>query len=369
MDGPDAAQWIRGLEAAHDDMRAAIALALKGAVDPILSVKFEVTLMGFWLLRGYVSEGRNYVRASLALPAVQASDFIQGHALYVGAALADSQGFHAEAQQMLGDCLALRRKLDNRFDLAATLSTRAIVLLHAGRAGEAREDESEAVEIFRQLEQRAAEAMALLHLGQIEAYVGNDGDARRYFEQAISVSRDIGNAEVEGESELMIGQLELDAGNFTGAVAQLERSQGVCRESEDKRGQAAALWWLGKVDLRRNDYDSARLRLSGALRAFQTFEMNVELIGCLEDFGELHAIERGEAAAASLLGAAASLRERLSLPRALRAEDHWKRTIARARELVGDHAFEVSFAKGRDWTTEDAVQFALRYNAVELAAA
>ena len=369
MDGPDGAQWTIRLEEAHDDMRAAIALALQGGVDPILAVKLEVALMGFWLLRGYVSEGRNYVRASLALPAVQASEVAHGHALYVGAALADSQGFHAEAQRMLGECLALRRKLDNSFDLAATLSTRSVALLHAGQATEARKDESEAVDLFRQLEHRVGEAMGLLHLGQIDAYVGNDDDARQYFEQAISVARDIGYAEVEGECELMLGQLEVNAGDVASAVARFERSQEVCRESEDKRGRAAATWWLGKVDLHRGDADSARVRLRNALDAFYSFEMNAELIGCLEDFAELLMTAGAKGDAVGLMGAAASLRERLSLPRSPRAERHWQAVVARARESMGDQVFQVSFAKGGNWPTGEAVECALAFNSTELAAA
>ena len=33
--------------------------------DPVLAVKFAVALLGFWMLRGYAREGRNYVRLAL----------------------------------------------------------------------------------------------------------------------------------------------------------------------------------------------------------------------------------------------------------------------------------------------------------------
>ena len=369
MEGPDEAQWTRRVEDALDDMRAAIGLALAGGIDPILAVRFEVALMGFWLLRGYVSEGRNYVRASLALPEVKESDVAHGHALYVGAALADSQGFHTEAQQMLGECLALRRNLDNPFYLAATLSTRSLLLLQAGQTDEARKDESEAVRIFRDLEHRVGEATALLHLGQIDAYVDNDDDARRLIEQAITITREIGYAEVQGEAELTLGQLELKRGNIDGAVARFDRAQEVCQEAEDKRGQAATMWWLGKVDLLRGDIDRARVRLAEALRAFHAFEMNVEMVGCLEDFGELLICSQSADSSANFLGAAASLRERLSLPRSRRNDEHWTQLVARARELAGDQPFETAFANGRNWTTGDAVEHALTSDRSEVALA
>src|SRR6185437_255601 len=145
MEGSEQAEWIRRIELAHDDLRSAIALTLSGGADPILAVKFVVALMGFWILRGYVTEGRNYVRASLALPAVQASDLAHAHALYIGATLADAQSNYAEAAQMLEQCIVLRRALDSRIDLAAALSTASMVRLHLGEAEVARELESEAV--------------------------------------------------------------------------------------------------------------------------------------------------------------------------------------------------------------------------------
>ncbi|MET0442213.1 MAG: adenylate/guanylate cyclase domain-containing protein [Casimicrobiaceae bacterium] len=366
LDGPDEALWMRRLEDALDDLRAAISLALNGGADPVLSVRFEAALMGFWLLRGYVSEGRGYVRASLALPGVRESDSAYGHALYVGAALADSQGFHSEAQQLLDECLALRRKMDHKFDLACTLSTRALVMLHAGRAAEAREDESEAVDLFRQTEHRFGEAMSLLHLGQIEAYEGNNASAREHLEQAVSLAREIDYGEVEGEGELLLGQVAFNSDDLAEAVARFERSLQVCLAAEERRGQATASWWLGKTDLARQDLDSARVRLTGAMRTFHSLEMFVELTGCLEDYGELLAAVGSADTGAQFIGVAASLRERLALPRSPQDEQRWHRAVARARESIGVPAFDAAVAKGRAWPTGDAVQRALAGEEKEL---
>ena len=124
-------------------------LALAGGVDAFIAVKLTVAMLGFWMLRGYSSEGRALVKAALALPAIQASDLAQAHALYVGAALAESQSDYAEARQMLETCLALRRGLGNPVDIAATLSTLSLVRLQAGDAEGAAVGEREALQIFR----------------------------------------------------------------------------------------------------------------------------------------------------------------------------------------------------------------------------
>ena len=69
LKGPEQAEWIRRLETEHDNLRGATALALAGGVDPMISVKLAVALHGFWIFRGYSTEGRSIVKAALALPA------------------------------------------------------------------------------------------------------------------------------------------------------------------------------------------------------------------------------------------------------------------------------------------------------------
>jgi hypothetical protein len=103
------------------------------------------------MLLGYSTEGRKYVRAALALPAVLQSDVAHAHALYVGARFADGQGNHAEALKMLEKC------------------------------------------------SRCGEAIGLLHLGHIDFHVSNDQQARRHFEGCLAIARDIEHLEMESE--------------------------------------------------------------------------------------------------------------------------------------------------------------------------
>jgi hypothetical protein len=78
---------------------------------------------------------------------------------------------------MLENCLALRRRLGNPLDIAATLSTLSMARLPLGDSDGARTAEEEALGLFRQIGNREGEAIGLLHLGQIEFDAGND--ARR----------------------------------------------------------------------------------------------------------------------------------------------------------------------------------------------
>ena len=353
--GPQQADWIWRVETELDNVRAAIALALAGSVDPFVAVKFAVAMQGFWILRGYSTEGRNLVRASLSVPAIQASDVAQGWALYVGAALAESQSDHAEARQMLETCLELRRRLESAVDIAATLSTLSPARLQAGDAAGAAAGEHEALQIFRALGDRFGEAIGLLHLGQIGVYLGDDAQAAVHLEACLAIARAIKHQEIEGECELVLGETAFETDDRAQACLRFKRSLTVCREAGDKRGAANALWWLGKVDLQEGDIASARNRLDEAMLAFRAFEMREELLGCLEDHAALADAEGRPDVAVCLAAAVGTSRDRLRLTRSARSERRWQAALAALRQKISSGDFDAAWREGNDWQVDRAV--------------
>ena len=246
--GPQQADWLWKVEVEHDNIRSAIALSLAGGVDPFIAVKFAVAMQGFWILRGYSTEGRKILQAALALPAIQASPIAQAFALYVGAALAESQSDHAEARKMLETCLELRRALGSEVDIAATLSTLSLARLQGGDADEAAAGENEALQIFRRLGDRVGEAICLLHLGQICLYQGNDAMARSHLEQCLAIGREIRHQEIEGECELVLGEVAFEtADQRPGQPPVQALPDGVSRSRRQaRRGERAALAGAGR---------------------------------------------------------------------------------------------------------------------------
>jgi len=359
MMGPDQAEWIQRIEADLDNVRAATACALAGGVDPVIVVKMAVAMQGFWTLRGYATEGRNVVRAALALPAIQSSDIAHAWALYVGAALAESQSDHAEARQMLELCLTLRRRLGNPNDIAATLSTLSLARLQAGDAAGALETEHEALQIFRDLGDRSGEAIGLIHLGQIRAYMGDTDRAREHLEECMSVARGLKHQEIEGECQLLLGEVAFDVGDWEQAVLWFKRSLTVCREAADKRGEANALRWLGKSDLEAGDLASARARLDEAVREFRAFEMWEELLGGLDDLAALIHREGPVDLAVRILAAAAMARKRLRLVLSPRTEERAQALTAALRDSLTVPVYESHWNDGCEWEIDHAIELAL----------
>ncbi|HEX2542448.1 MAG TPA: tetratricopeptide repeat protein [Caldimonas sp.] len=359
LKGPQQADWLWKVEVELDNIRSAIALSLAGGVDPFIAVKFAVAMQGFWILRGYSSEGRKLVQAALAVPAIQASPIAQAYALYVGAALAESQSDHAEARKMLETCLELRRALGHEVDIAATLSTLSMARLLGGDPAEAAAGENEALQIFRRHGDRYGEAICLLHLGQVCLFQGEDEEARAHLEQCLAVAREIRHQEVEGECELVLGEVALEMADRPQACLRIKRSLTVCREAGDKRGEANALRWLARVELDSGDLPSTRSRLADALRAFRAFEMREELLGGLEDCAELAEAEGYAEVAAGLAAWVARSRERLGLKRSPRGELRWQALVGKLRRSLSDATFERVWDEARDWQLDEAMGQAL----------
>lgn len=345
--GPDQALWIQRGEIELDNMRVALALALSGATDPFISVKFSIALMTFWMLRGYTSEARGILRGVLGMQAIQDSDVAHAHALYVEAALAESESDHAEARDMLEKCLALRRKLGDPVEIAATLSTLSLARLQAGDPELAAESEQEALELFRAAGERLGEAISLQHLGQIAVYAGDEVLARSSLHDCLAIAKTLENREVEGEAELLLGECALQFGSPATARAHLQRSLDVCCAAGDRRGEAHATWWLGRADLDADDAAAAKVRLGQALETFDDFAMREELADCLEDHAILACLIGVPDVAIRLAGATHEYRRRLGLVQSPHTRKRWHARFDALGMTLPKTAFESAWDEGR----------------------
>lgn len=369
LSGPDQADWLWRIEAELDNIRTATALSLSGGTDPFIAVKFAVAMQKFWILRGYSAEGRNVVRSALALPAIVESAVARAWALYVGAALAESESDYAEARQMLELCLELRRQLTSEVDIAATLSTLTLARLYAGDVEGAAAGETEALGIFRRLADRVGEAIGLLHLGQIRVFLGDDAGARQHLDACLAIARAIKHQELEGECELVLGESSWYTDDAAQADMRFKRSLTVCREAGDKRGEANAQWWLGKVAIKLGETAVAQQRLDEAVQAFRAFEMREEMIGCLEDHAVLACTDGAWELAIKLAAVAAAWRSRLDLRRSAPSALRWAAELQSIRQSVSPTAFETAWREGSEWQIDHAILSATARQRVESMAA
>jgi len=360
MQGAEQGRWAQCGDEELDNLRAAFSLAQAAPDDTVfVAVKMAIALQNFWILRGHATEGRSRIKTLLDLPAVRDSDFFHAHALYVGASLACSQSDHGEALRLLSASLSLRRRLESRFDVAATLSTMAVSTLSAGDAQQARALDEEALLLFRQCGFRLGEAIALQQLGQIDVYLGQHALADTHLQQALALARELKHPETEAEAELLLGQVALAGGDAPAAGQRFEQALKICQAAGDRRGEAHALGWLARLDLRAGRLEQAGPRLSQALTAFNAFEMREQLLACLEDHVDL-ALQRARLAqAVQLASATEHLRTEARLQRSAASQTSWQALLDQLRGGLVDEDFQALWQQGHFSDTQGVLAAAL----------
>ena len=66
MIGPHEPAWLARLEQEHDNLRAALTWAIDSA-NLEMGARSATSLWGFWLIHGYISEGRRWMDSLLAV--------------------------------------------------------------------------------------------------------------------------------------------------------------------------------------------------------------------------------------------------------------------------------------------------------------
>lgn len=359
LQGPQQAEWVQRIEADLDNLRAAMALARSGGVDPLLAAKLPVALQGFWVMRGRLGEGRELVRGALALPAVQASEMASAHTLYVAAVLADAQGDPLEAQRLLETCLALRRGLQDDAGTAITLSTLSMARLATGQAETALTAQEEALTLLRAQGHHTGEAIALQQHGRILRHLGRDDEAIASAREALAMAQALANLELEGECACLLGALLQDAGDLEAAADALQRALVCGQDAGDRRNAALARAALGRLALARGDAAASQPLLAEAMQAFHAFEMRAEQVDTLEDHACLAlALGRFDAAAA-LLGCAQAVRQATSLVRPPKLAAQVDEVAAALARQLGKAAYDAALAAGQALPLAEAVQRAL----------
>lgn len=169
-------QWLEALDADRGNLRACFdRLMLESAERALL---FTQRLRRFWIRRGPLAEGREWLVRSLGA-AKDASDVLRAESLISLGALCSLQGDYRSARSSYEESLELCRRIGDASHTAAVLANLGIV------ASQEQDHENsiallaESCELYRSQGDRNGEARALLNLGTtyIEAQIFADGES------------------------------------------------------------------------------------------------------------------------------------------------------------------------------------------------
>ncbi len=314
--------WLGTLETEIHNLRAAQRwYTRRGEAEAAL--RLAAALWPLWVMGGHVTEGQQRLRELLDLEAGGAYPAARAGALFTAALMAYFRHDYPAARRLYEESAALRRQIQDRSGLAASLSYLSMVAREQSDYAAARRLCSETLTLYEEMADEGGAAMATCRLAEIDHIEGDYVAARRGYERSLAIYRQLGRSPFLAWSLHHLGRLALDQGDHAAAGAWMREGLAVRRAEGDALGvlySLAALASLAAADGR----PERALRLAGAA-----------------------------AALATATGMALQPTER-------RSSEHW---LALARAALHPADAVAAWAEGEEMPVEQAVAYALEETA------
>ena len=290
--GPAQATWLERLEEEHDNLRAALRWATEGGAAEE-GLRLAGALCEFWLVRGYLREGWEWLRHVLRLATASTHTTARVKVLTGAGHMAHNLGDYAAAWALFEESLALGRACGDMRGIATALNNLGWVATHRGDFTEARalSEESlalgwelgttesiatslnnlgfvayfqgayaaaaalhqESLEQWRALGDKRGIAIASCNIGRIAHRQGDYGRATALFEEGLILLRDVGAQQICAWAASFLADVVHDQGHVERAMALLEESSTIFRDIGDRDGLAYTLSVLGTIPQARGD--------------------------------------------------------------------------------------------------------------------
>ncbi|MGB8647581.1 MAG: tetratricopeptide repeat protein [Anaerolineae bacterium] len=261
--GPEQMPWLSRLEVEHNNLRLALRFALEHQIHTA-ALALADSLAPFWEMRGFLHEGREWLKRALdAAPAPAADSPPEYRRCYAwamdrAAELAIHQSDYSAARALATTSLELFRALGDRPGWATALNTLGAVVRLMGEYDVAEGLHHESLNISRELGDRRQIVVALNSLGTAAQYQDRIEDALSYFQEALDLERESDNRHGIAIALTNVGTVVQQKGDFTQARALHAESLAILRELHDRWAIAGTLSNLGLLAEALRDYTAAR---------------------------------------------------------------------------------------------------------------
>jgi hypothetical protein len=313
----DQLEWLRRLQLDRDNLRAALDWAIEtGQTERALRMVRK--LHWFWFVRGDHSEGRQWLKRVLALPASARFPESQAEALTQLAHHTWLQTGAKEARPLVEEALAVAGAHDDKRNTAKALAILGLVLIFENNFVAARSTLEQSKALFHEVDDQWGYAHAVMGLALGSLRQGDRATSLVLHEDALAIFRELG----------------------------------------DRYFQSAALRHIGNLRVRQGDLARGAAALREALFLAQELDSKFEIYALTWSFAEAAQRAGNLARAVSLYWAAKDVAESIG---AWWKEDEaeFDDKLATSRAALGESSFAEAVEQGRALTMEQAIAYAL----------
>ncbi len=358
LKGPDQLEWLQGLEAEHDNMRAALEWALRSG-ETELVLRLGGSLWWFWFVRGHYSGGRRWLEEALAAGG-RSSIESRAMALAGVGALALEQGDIDRAEEACEEGLELLAQ-----EATERSEAKLYLLLSSGHVALDREDYSRATELFEEslaLSQETGQGLgradSVMSLATVSYEQGASQRAAELFEVSMDLFRERGDKVGLAWCLINLGLVVSSQGDLGRAMELTEEGVALLRELGAGADTAIGLCNLGWMALLQNDLGKAVDLYQESLVLAWDAGLDRVVLTTLEGYACVAGAQGEAQRAAQLWAAAQTLQEGKSIPR----DTDWLAEadvrISTVRSGLGEEAWEEASRRGRVMRLEEAVAYA-----------
>jgi predicted ATPase/DNA-binding CsgD family transcriptional regulator len=354
--------WFDRLEVEHDNLRAALGWSLEQQ-EAETAARMGAAIWRFWLLRGYMSEGRRWLERALA--GFSERTAVRAKALHAAGVLASYQDDYQRAKPLVEESLEVWRVLGDRQGSAYALHSLGLLAQNGGNYEGAVSFFEESLQLSRELENYHGMTLTLAGLGLTVLYLGDDERASVLCEESLALSRERGDLRGIASALTNLGMTVLERGDDERARTLCEESFAMRQKLGDKGGSAHTLAILGRIALHQSAYERATTCFEESLTLRQETGEKEGIATALEGLAAVAGVGGQPISAARLYGSAESLRDTLDAPLTPTDRSYYEQTVAAVRAQLDEATFQRAWAEGRAMTLEQAIAAAKQVKAPE----
>ncbi|MGH2514397.1 MAG: ATP-binding protein, partial [Ktedonobacterales bacterium] len=361
--GPDQVVWLERLDEERNNLRTSLGFLL-AENDVNGALRLAGSLWRFWLARGYLTEGRQWLgRALDALPPDSAlsptSTAVLAKALIGAGILAAAQADVDCAEKRYEQALQLCRDAGNRSGTAHVLNCLAEIYRERDDHARAQAHYEESLRIRTALGDVAGIGSTANNLGLLRMQTGDYPGADRLFQLALTNAQAVEHTRLVAVVLANLGELARLQCRYQQAATLLTESLSLRRAASDLRGAAQALGNLGAIAHASGDDSKALALFRECLESYAAIGARAGIVQSLHAIAATWVTLGQAARAARLFGAASRLAEAIGAASDSTSYPELEEAIVTMRETLGEECSAAEWTIGRSYTQKRAIEEAL----------
>jgi predicted ATPase len=352
---------LERLAAEIDNLRAAVRWSIDhGDVEMGLRIAsaFVSTLpLVSWSY--YTDEVWNWCQEIFTLDRRTVSPHLRASALLRAAVVAQFVGSAHQARLLVDEVISLLDEIEDKRDRAVLAGEAGWIMRELGDYAHATPLLEMALPLFRDLDDEWGVAQTLLSLGEVAREQGDAEATVTCCSESLRLYRELGDGVGSGWSLYDLGLAAWMTGDFEQATHLYKEAMRVIRAGDYEVGIPDALMALGLVLRDQDDLAEAERVLADALEYCEgTRAYLYPAPMALEAMAGVATATGEDDRAATLFGAASSLRERIGFAVWPVLRSRHETDLAAIEEALGAEQFSRAWDMGHAMTTEQAVAYA-----------